>query len=143
MRFMVLVKSDATTESGALPDEASLAEMGAFNEELARAGAMLGGEGLHPSSRGVRLHFAGGETRVTPGPFPDPGQLVAGFWILEAGSQDEVIEWLRRSPFANLVGVEAEVEIRQIMEADDFGEAFTPELREQEDRIRAKIAGEE
>jgi catechol 2,3-dioxygenase-like lactoylglutathione lyase family enzyme len=136
-RFAVFVKSDATTEAGTLPDERSLAEMSGFNEEMVDAGVMLAGEGLHPSSEGARVVFSGGSPRVVRGPFPEPTTLVAGYWIIQAGSLEEAIDWMERAPF----GDGAEVEIRQLFEAEEFGEAFTPELREQEERQRMKIEG--
>jgi hypothetical protein len=132
MRFMVLVKSDDATEAGALGDEKAFAEMNEFNEELVKAGVMLEGEGLHPSSRSVRVRFDGEKRTVIKGPFHEPGHLVAGFWMWKVGSLDEAIEWLKRAPFDG----GTEVEIRQVMEADDFGEALTAELREQEERLR-------
>ena len=139
MRFMVIVKGDADTEAGALPDGAMLAAMGKYNEELAKAGVMLAGEGLHPSSKGARVKFSGDKRTVIDGPFTEAKELVAGFWILEVKSKDEVIEWVKRCP--NPTGGESEIEIRQVFEADDFGAEYTPELREQEDRIRATIEG--
>jgi catechol 2,3-dioxygenase-like lactoylglutathione lyase family enzyme len=134
-RFLVLVKSDENTESGVLPDERSLAEMSRFNDEMVDAGVMLAADGLHPSSEGVRLSFVGGSPKVVRGPFPEPAQLVAGYWVLRAASLDEVIGWMRRAPF----GDGAELEIRHVLEAEEFGEAFTPELREREERQRAKM----
>jgi hypothetical protein len=139
MRFMVIVKGDADTEAGAMPDEAMLTAMGKYNEELAKAGVMLAGEGLHPSSKGARVKFSGDKRTVIDGPFTEAKELVAGFWILEVKSKDEVIEWVKRCP--NPTGGESEIEIRQVFEADDFGAEYTPELREQEDRIRATIEG--
>jgi hypothetical protein len=139
MRFMVIVKGDADTEAGAMPDEAMLAAMGKYNEELAKAGVMLAGEGLHPSSKGARVKFSGDKRTVIDGPFTEAKELVAGFWILDVKSKDEVIEWVKRCP--NPTGGESEIEIRQVFEADDFGAEYTPELREQEDRIRATIEG--
>jgi hypothetical protein len=135
MRFMVLVKADKDTEAGVMPSEQLLAEMGRFNEELVNAGVMLAGEGLHPSSKGARVRFSGGERIVTDGPFTETKDLVAGFWLWQVGSKAEAIEWLKRAPFEN-----TEVEIRQVFEAEDFGAEFTPELREQEERLRAQIA---
>jgi len=134
MRFMVLVKADKNTEAGVLPDQKLLTEMGKFNEELVKAGIMLAGEGLQPSSKGVRVRFAGKIRTVIDGPFAETKELVAGFWLWQVKSKEEAIEWLKRAPFD-----ETEVEIRQVFEAEDFGEAFTPELREQEDRLRAKV----
>lgn len=140
MRVMVLVKANQALESGAaLPDERGLAEMTAFNEELLEAGVLLAGEGLHPSSQGARIAFRGGEAAVTEGPFPDPDQLVAGWWLWRVDSLDEAIDWLRRSPFSR--GTDADVEIRRVMEDDDFGAALTPELRAAEERMRERLAG--
>ena len=133
MRFMVLVKADKNSEAGVLPSKELLAEMGKFNEELANAGVMLAGEGLQASSKGARVKFSGGKRTVIDGPFAETKELIAGFWIWQVKSKEEAIEWLKRAPFED-----TEVEIRQIFEAEDFGEEFTPELREQEDRVRAK-----
>lgn len=135
MRFMVLVKANKESEAGILPDEQILAAMGRYNEELSKAGVMLAGEGLHPSSKGARVRFSGGQTTVTDGPFAETKELIAGFWLWQVASKDEAIEWIKRSPFQ-----EGEIEIRQVFEADDFGAEFTPELREQEERIRARAA---
>jgi len=135
MRFMVLVKADKNSEAGVLPDEKILTEMGKFNEELAKAGVMLAAEGLHPSSKGARVRFSGGKRTVIDGPFTESKELVAGFWLWQVKSKDEAIEWLKRAPFD-----QTEVEIRQVFEASDFGEAFTPELREAEARMRAQGA---
>jgi len=132
---MVLVKADKASEGGALPDEKMLAEMGKFNEELVKAGVMLAGEGLQPSSKGARVKFSKGKKTVIDGPFAETKELVAGFWLWQVRSKEEAVEWLKRAPFEG-----TEVEIRQVFENDDFGEAFTPELREQEDRIRAEAA---
>ena len=137
MRFLVIVKANADSEAGKMPSEKMLTEMGKFNEELANAGVMLAGEGLHASSKGVRVKFSKGGTTVTDGPFAETKELVAGFWIWQVKSKEEAIEWLKRAPFED----GAEIEIRQIMEAADFGDEFTPELREQEDRIRQQVAG--
>jgi hypothetical protein len=134
MRFMVLVKASEESEAGVMPEEELLAEMGRYNEELAKAGAMLAGEGLHPSSKGARVKFSGDQRTVTDGPFTEAKELIAGFWLIEVKSKEEAIEWVKRAPFR-----EGEVEIRQVFESDDFGEALTPELREQEDRIRAQV----
>ena len=134
MRFMVLVKADKASEAGVLPDEEMLTAMGNYNEELSRAGALLAGEGLHPTSKGKRLRFSGGKPTVIDGPFAETKELVAGFWILELASMDEAVQWLQRAPFDG----GAEIEIRPIFEAADFGEALTPELRAQEDRQRAR-----
>ncbi|MFN2512788.1 MAG: YciI family protein [Pyrinomonadaceae bacterium] len=137
MRVMVIIKADKDTEAGILPDEKLLTEMGHFNEELVKAGVMLAGEGLHPSSKGKRVRFSGAKRSVIDGPFAETKELIAGFWLWKVKSMDEAIEWVKRCP--NPTGVEAEVEIRQIFEAEDFGAEFTPELREQEDRLRAQI----
>ena len=135
MRFMVLVKADKNSEAGVLPTKELLAEMGKFNEELVNAGVMLAGEGLQASSKGARVKFSGGKRTVIDGPFAESKELIAGFWIWQVKSKDEAIEWLKRAPFED-----TEVEIRQVFEAEDFGPEFTPELREQEDRVRAKAA---
>ncbi len=137
MRFMVLIKADANSEAGVMPDEALLTEMGRFNEELVKAGVMLGGEGLHPSSRGARVRFSGSAREVTDGPFAETRELIAGFWIWRCASLQEAIDWVKRCP--NPMPGESEIEIRQIFEADDFGDAMTPELRAQEDRLREQI----
>jgi hypothetical protein len=135
MRFMVIVKADQDTENGVMPTEQELAEMGAFNEELVKAGVMLAGEGLHPSSKGARVRFdEEGNTTVLDGPFTETKELVAGFWILELSSREEAIEWVKKAPFKD-----DELEIRQVFSADDFGDAMTPELRAQEDRMRATV----
>lgn len=138
MRFMVIVKADKDSEAGAMPSEKLLAEMGDYNEELAKAGVMVAGEGLHPSSKGARVRFSGSNRIVTDGPFPETKDLVAGFWIFDVASKEEAIEWVKRAPNP-MPGQESEIEIRQIFEADDFGAEFTPELRQQEDRIRERI----
>lgn len=137
MRFMVLIKADANSEAGVMPDEALLTEMGRFNEELVKAGVMLGGEGLHPSSRGARVRFSGSAREVTDGPFAETKELIAGYWVWQCASLQEAIDWVKRCP--NPMPGESEIEIRQIFEADDFGEAMTPELRAQEDRLREQI----
>ena len=135
MRFMVLVKASADSEAGVMPTEEMLAEMGRYNEELAKAGVMLAGEGLHPSSKGARVRFdKDGNTTVLDGPFAETKELVAGFWILEVSSREEVIEWVRKAPFRG-----GEVEIRQGFSTDDFGAALTPALRAQEERLRATV----
>jgi hypothetical protein len=136
MKFMILVKADKNSEAGRLPDEKLLTEMGKYNEELAKAGIMLAGEGLHPTSKGARVKFAGGKHIVTNGPFSESRDLIAGFWVWQAKSKDEAIEWVKRAPF----GEGAEIEIRQVHEAEDFGEAFTPELRKQEERVAVQMA---
>jgi len=138
MRVMVMVKATADSETGAMPTTAELAEMGRFNEELVKAGVMLAAEGLHPSSRGARVRFSGKTRTVIDGPFTETKELVAGFWIWEVSSMDEAIEWVRRCP--NPMRTDSEIEIRPIFGAEDFGESFTPELREQEDRLRRQIA---
>ena len=135
MRFMVLVKADKASERGVLPDRKMLADMGKFNEELVKAGVMLAGEGLQPSSKGARVKFSKGKKTVIDGPFTETKELVAGFWLWQVKSKAEAIEWLKRAPFED-----TEVEIRQIFEAEDFGAEFTPELREQEERLRAQVA---
>jgi hypothetical protein len=133
MRFMILLKGDKDTEAGCMPSQEVLAEMMQFNEELVKAGVMLAGDGLHPSSKGVRVTFSGGNATVTDGPFAEAKELIAGYWLWQVKSKEEAIEWIKRSPFQ-----EAEVEIRQVFEADDFGDELTPELREQEQRLRAQ-----
>jgi hypothetical protein len=138
MRFMILVKADKNTEAGALPDEKLLSEMGKYNEDLAKAGILLAGEGLHPSSKGARVRFSGEKRTVIDGPFAETKELIAGFWLWQVKSKEEAIEWVKRCP--NPTGVEAEIEIRQVFEAEDFGVEFTPELREQEERVRAQVA---
>jgi hypothetical protein len=135
MRFMILVKANADSEAGVMPTTEMLTEMGRFNEELVKAGVMLAGEGLHPSSRGSRVQFSGGKPTVVDGPFAETKELVAGYWIWQVGSKDEALAWLKRAPFQD-----AEVEVRQIFEAEDFGAELTPELREQEERLRAQAA---
>ena len=139
MRFMVLVKADKNTEAGVLPDKKILTEMGKFNEELVKAGVMLAGEGLHPSSKGTRVKFSGGKRTVIDGPFAETKELVAGFWLWQVKSKEEAIEWVKRCPDP-MPGEESEIEIRQVFEAEDFGAEFTPELRKQEERIRAQAA---
>ena len=137
MRFMVIVKADKNSEAGVMPDEKLLAAMGKFNEELVKAGIMTAGEGLHPSSKGARVRFSGDKRTVINGPFPT-NEVVAGFWLWQCKSMQEAIEWVKRCP--NPMPGESEIEIRQIFEAEDFGAEFTPELRAQEDRIRAEAA---
>lgn len=138
MRFMILIKADKTSESGAMPEPELLTAMTRYNEELVAAGVMLAGEGLHPSSRGARVRFSGKERNVIDGPFAETKELIAGFWIWQVASLDEAIAWVRRCP--NPMTGESEVEIRQIFEADDFGDTLTPELRAAEDRMRERIA---
>jgi len=135
MRFMVLVKANEDSEAGVLPDEKIFTKMGKYNEELVKAGVMLAGEGLHPSSKGARVKFSGSTRTVIDGPFTEAKELIAGYWLWQVKSREEAIEWLKRAPFD-----ETEVEIRQVFEAEDFGPAFTPELREQEKRLRAQAA---
>lgn len=135
MRFLVLVKANAESEAGVLPDEKILTEMGKFNEELVKAGIMLAGEGLQPSSKGVRVKFDGKKRTVTDGPFAETKELVAGFWMWQVRSKEEAIEWLKRAPFDG----GTEVELRQVFEAEDFGAEFTPELRAQEERLREQV----
>jgi len=137
MRFMVMVKATQQSEAGVLPDESLLAAMGKFNEELVQAGVMLAGEGLQPSSKGARVRFSGDRRIVTDGPFAETKELVAGFWMWKCKSKAEAIEWVKRCPNP-MPGTESEIEIRQVFEADDFGDEFTPELREQEERVRAQ-----
>ena len=136
MRFMVLVKADKNSESGRLPGAELLTAMGTFNEDLAKAGVLLAGEGLHPTSKGARVRFSGKERTVARGPFPESRDLVAGFWLWQVNSLEDAIAWVKRCP--NPTGAESEIEIRQVFEAEDFGDALTPELREQEDRLRAE-----
>ena len=138
MRFMVIVKANKDSEAGVLPTEELLTEMGKYNEELVKAGVMLAGEGLQPSSKGARVRFSGGKRTVIDGPFTETKELIAGFWLWQVKSKEEAIEWLKRAPFD-----ETEVEIRQVFEAEDFGAEFTPELREQEERLRAQVAARE
>ena len=141
MRVMVMVKATRSSEAGTMPSEQLLAEMGRFNEELVKAGVMLAGEGLHPSAKGVRVHFSGSGRTVVDGPFAETKELVAGFWLWQVRSMEEAIEWAKRCP--NPMPEDSDIEIRPVFEAEDFGEAFTPELREQEERLRADIAARE
>jgi hypothetical protein len=135
---MVLVKANADSEAGVMPSTEMLAEMGKFNEELVNAGVMVSGEGLHPTSRAKRVRFSGKDRTVIDGPFAETKELVTGFWVWQVKSMDEAVEWLKRSPFQ-----EGELEIRPVFEAEDFGEEFTPELREQEDQLRERIAAQQ
>ena len=135
MRFMVIVKASKDSEAGVMPTTELLTPMSKFNEEMVKAGVMQAGEGLHPTSKGVRLKYSGKQRTVTDGPFAVTGDLVAGFWLIQVKSRDEAIEWMKRAPFDG----GAEIEIRQVFDAEDFGEALTPELREQEDRLRAQV----
>jgi hypothetical protein len=138
MRFMVLIKANKDTEAGVLPDQKLLTEMGKFNEELVKAGVLLAGEGLHPSSKGARVRFSGAKRTVIDGPFTETKELIAGFWLWQVKSKEEAIEWVKRCP--NPMDGEAEIEIRQVFEAEDFGPQLTPELRAQEERLRAQAA---
>ncbi len=137
MRFMIIVKATKESEAGVMPSEKLLSEMGKFNEELVNAGIMLAGEGLQPSSKGVRVKFSGTSRTVIDGPFAETKELIAGFWLWKVKSKEEAIEWVKRCP--NPMPGESEIEIRQVFEAEDFGAEFTPELREQEERLRATI----
>jgi hypothetical protein len=138
MRVMVIVKATKSSEAGALPSEKLIADMGKYNEELVKAGVMLAGEGLHPSSKGKRVVFSGGTKTVVDGPFAETKELIAGFWLWQVRSMDEALEWVRRCPDP-MPGEESVIELRPAFEADDFGEEFTPELRAQEERLRAEI----
>jgi hypothetical protein len=138
MRFMVLIKADKDSEAGVMPSEELLTAMGKFNDELIKAGVMLAGEGLHPSSKGARIKFSGEKRTVIDGPFTEAKELIAGFWIWQVNSKEEALEWVKRCP--NPMDGDSEIEIRQVFEAEDFGAEFTPELREQEARQRAQIA---
>ena len=137
MRDMIIVKATKESEAGAAPDEKMLAAMGAYNEELAKAGVMLAGEGLHPSSKGARVQFSGSKRTVVDGPFPEAKELIAGYWLFQCKSKEEAIEWVKRCP--NPMPGDSEIEIRQVFEAADFGAELTPELKEQERRIRESI----
>lgn len=137
MRFMVMIKATKNTEAGVLPDKKLLADMGKFNEELAKAGVLLAGEGLQPSSKGARVRFSGAKRSLIDGPFAETKELIAGFWLWQVRSKEEAIEWVKRCPHP-MPGEEAEIEVRQLFEAEDFGAEFTPELRAQEERLRAR-----
>ncbi|AFM34304.1 MULTISPECIES: YciI family protein [Stutzerimonas stutzeri subgroup] len=137
MRFMVMIKATPQTEAGEMPSEDVLTAMGRYNEDLANAGVLLGGEGLHPSHKGARLRFNGGKCSVTDGPFAETRELIAGYWLFQTASLQEAVDWVKRCP-QSAIG-DSEIEIRQIFEAEDFGAEFTPELREQEDRLRAQL----
>ena len=140
MRVMVIIKANAESEAGIMPSETLLKDMGQFNEELVNAGIMLAGEGLHPSSKGKRVRFSGQNRAVIDGPFAETRELIAGFWLWQVKSMDEAIDWVKRVPFdSDESRAEVEIEIRQVFEAEDFGAEFTPELREQEERLRAEI----
>ena len=138
MRFMIIVKASKDSEAGIMPSEKLLTEMGKFNEELANAGVLLAGDGLHPTSRGARVKFSGNKRTVIDGPFTETKELIAGFWLWNVKSKEEAIEWVKRCP--NPHNEDSEIEIRQVFEAEDFGAEFTPELRVQEERVRAKAA---
>ena len=138
MKFMILVKATTDSEAGVMPSEELMTQMGNYNEELARAGILLAAEGLHPSSKGVRVKFSGAQRTVVDGPFPQTNELVAGFWLWQVKSRDEAIEWVKRCP--NPMPEDSEIEIRQVYEAEDFGTALSPELREQEERLRKQLA---
>ena len=139
MRVMVLVPGDEDTEKGVMPDEKQLAEMGNFNEELVKAGVMLAGEGLHPTSKAVRVRFEGDKRTVIDGPFTESKELIAGYWLWQVRDMDEAVEWIKRAPF----DAGTQIELRPVFEEEDFGEAFTPELREQEQRLRAQTEGQQ
>jgi hypothetical protein len=139
MRFMVIVKATQDSEAGVMPSQQLLAEMGKFNEELAKAGVLLAGDGLHPTSKGARVRFSGTKRTVIDGPFAETKELIAGFWMWQVKSKEEAIEWVKRCP--NPHHEDCEIEIRQVFEAEDFGPALTPEIKEQEQRIRAQVAG--
>lgn len=138
MRFMIIVKASKDSEAGIMPSKKLLVEMGKFNEELARAGVLLAGEGLQASSKGARVKFSGAKRTVTDGPFPETKELIAGFWMWQCNSKEEAIEWVKRCPDPH--DGESEIEIRQVFEAEDFAAEFTPELREQEERVRTQIS---
>jgi hypothetical protein len=139
MRFMLLVKADRNSEAGVMPSEELFTEMGRFNEEMVNAGVLLAGEGLHPSSKGARVRFSGAQRTVVEGPFQDIAGLIAGFWLIQVKSKEEAVEWVKRAPNP-MPGTVSEIEIRQVFEADDFGDALTPELRAQEEELRARSA---
>ena len=138
MRFMIIVKASADSEAGKMPSQELLAEMGKYNEELAKAGVLLAMEGLHPSSKGARVRFSGASRTLVDGPFAETKELIAGFWLIQARSKEEAVEWVKRCP--NPMPGDSEIEIRQVFEASDFGDEFTPELREQEERVCAQAA---
>ncbi|MDX6591309.1 MAG: hypothetical protein QOJ13_505 [Gaiellales bacterium] len=140
MRFMVMIKSNEDTEAGVMPSQELLTAMGKYNEELVNAGVMLAGEGLQPSSKGARVKFSGDKRTVIDGPFTEAKELIAGFWLIQAKSREEAIEWVKRCP--NPTGGESEIEVRQVFEADDFGDALTPELREAEERLRERTSSQ-
>lgn len=140
MRFMVIVKATKDSEAGVMPSERLLTEMGKYNEELVNAGILLAGDGLHPSSKGTRVTFSGNKRAIIDGPFAETKELIAGYWLWQCHSKEEAIEWAKRCPNPAGEGKEGQLEIRQIFEAEDFGTEFTPELREQEERLRAQVA---
>lgn len=140
MRFMIIVKATKDSEAGVMPSEQLLTEMGKFNEELVKAGVMLAGDGLHPSSKGARVQFSGNKRTVIDGPFAETKELIAGYWVWQVNSKEEAIEWVRRCPNPAGEDKESEIEIRQLFEAEDFGPEFTPELREQEEHLRKKLS---
>jgi hypothetical protein len=140
MRFMVIIKANPETEAGIMPGPEVFEAMQRYNEELVRAGALLAGEGLHPSSKGARVRFSGGRTTVLDGPFAEAKELVAGFWLIQAKSKEEALEWVKRIPHSD--DEESEIELRQVFEAEDFGDSFPPELREKEQELRARIAAD-
>jgi hypothetical protein len=139
MRFMLIVKADKNSEAGVMPSEQLLTEMGKYNEELIKAGVLLAGEGLHPSSKGARVRFSGSKRTVIDGPFSETKELIAGFWLIQVKSKEEAIEWVKRAPNP-MPGTESEIEIRQVFDMEDFGDALTPELRAQDERLRAQAA---
>lgn len=138
MKFMIIVKASPESEAGKMPSEKLLTEMGKYNEELVKAGVLLAGEGLHPTSKGSRVRFSGSKRTVIDGPFSETKELIAGFWLFQVKSKEEAIEWVKRCP--NPMESDSEIEIRQVFEAEDFGAEFTPELREQEEKLRAQVA---
>ena len=140
MRFMIIVKATKDSEAGAMPSEQLLTEMGKFNEELVKAGVLLAADGLHPSSKGARVKFSGNKRTVIDGPFAETKELIAGYWLWQCKSKEEAIEWVKRCPNPAIDGKEGEIDIRQVFEAEDFGAEFTPELREQEERLRTQVA---
>jgi hypothetical protein len=142
MRFMIIVKADKNSEAGVMPSTELLEQMGKYNEELVKAGVMLAGEGLQPSSKGARVRFSGSKRTVIDGPFAETKELIAGFWLWQVRSKEEAIEWVKRAPNP-FPGTESEIEIRQVFEAEDFGDEFTPELREQEERLRSEVVAQQ
>jgi hypothetical protein len=142
MRFMIIIKADRNSEAGVMPSTELLEQMGKFNEELVKAGVMLAGEGLQPSSKGARVRFSGSKRTVIDGPFAETKELIAGFWLWQVRSKEEAIEWVKRAPNP-FPGTESEIEIRQVFETEDFGEELTPELREQEERLRTEVMAQQ